>query len=216
MTPIGHSLAGLSFAVLGAPLGMSRARKAAFAAAFVVLPNLPDLPVRGWGHDDYVVSHSLIVNLVLAAVCVRILVSVPVAWRACGGLRGVLCGVLAWQSHFLLDSFYNHGKGVAIYWPVSKARLDLAMPWFRTLPGWALDWTTARIVIIEAAFYGTVLALALGARALEIRTQRALKSAIEPEPRHRHLAHARQAEAKDERVRAVVREHDSVDDRDEP
>lgn len=173
MTPIGHSLTGLSFAVLGAPLGMSWRRKAAFAAAFVILPNLPDLPVRGWGHDDYAVSHSLLVNAVLAAVCVRILVVVPAARRAVGGLRGILCGALAWQSHLLLDSFYNHGKGVAIYWPVSRARLVLPMPWFRTLPGWALDWTTARIVIIEAVFYGALLALAIGARALEIRVRRA-------------------------------------------
>lgn len=173
MTPVGHSLMGLSLAALGAPLGASLPKKAMFAAAFVVLPNLPDLPVRGWGHDDYVVSHSLIVNAAMAAVVVRVIASFPRVWAQIGNLRGALFGALAWQSHMLLDSFYNHNKGVAIYWPLSPARLNLAMPWFRTLPGWALDWTTARIVLIEAGFYGMIFALAIALRALEARRARA-------------------------------------------
>lgn len=172
MTPIGHSLAGLSLAVLGAPLPRSLRAHALFAAAFVVLPNIPDAPIPGWGHDDYRVSHSLLVNAALAALLVRLLSLSARLWAAIGGARGALCGALAWQSHFLLDSFYNHGKGVAIYWPVSRARLVLTMPWFNTLPRWTLEWSTARIVLIEAGFYGTILLLAIAARGLEIRLRR--------------------------------------------
>jgi hypothetical protein len=39
-------------------------------------------------------------------------------------------GASAWLSHLLLDSFYNHGKGISIFWPFSKARLALPIPWF--------------------------------------------------------------------------------------
>jgi membrane-bound metal-dependent hydrolase YbcI (DUF457 family) len=38
--------------------------------------------------------------------------------------------MITWLSHLLLDSFYNHGYGVAIFWPFSTARLALPMPWF--------------------------------------------------------------------------------------
>jgi hypothetical protein len=173
VTPVGHSLAGLAIGVLGAPRGAGWRARACFAAAFVVLPNLPDAPLPGWGHDDYTVSHSLLVNLALAAVVARVISLSPAALRAVGGWRGLLAGVLAWQSHFLLDSFYNHHKGVAIFWPASTARLDLALPWFRTLPGWALDAVTLRIVVIEAAFYGAVLAAAIAARVVEERMRAA-------------------------------------------
>lgn len=179
MTPVGHSLAGLSLGVLGARPDAGRRARAWFLAAFVVLPNLPDLPVPGWGHDDYAVSHSLFVNLALAALATVALAAWPRAWAAAGGARGVGCGVLAWQSHLLLDSFYNHHRGVAIFWPISRARLDLALPWFRTLRGWTLDVTTLRILLVEAAFYGAILAAAIVAREIEARV-RARRSAARP------------------------------------
>jgi membrane-bound metal-dependent hydrolase YbcI (DUF457 family) len=45
----------------------------------------------------------------------------------------IIGGLLAWLSHFVLDSFYNHGLGIAIYWPISDAVLNLPIPWFNTL-----------------------------------------------------------------------------------
>ena len=45
----------------------------------------------------------------------------------------MLLGAGAWLSHLLLDSFYNHDHGVAIYWPFSDGRFNLAIPWFNTL-----------------------------------------------------------------------------------
>ena len=45
-----------------------------------------------------------------------------------------------------------------IYWPFSRATLNLATPWFQTIAGgWALDLRSARIAGIEIAFYGAVL-----------------------------------------------------------
>ena len=45
----------------------------------------------------------------------------------------MVLGSAAWLSHLLLDSFYNHGRGIAIYWPFSDGRLNFSMPWFNTL-----------------------------------------------------------------------------------
>ena len=47
--------------------------------------------------------------------------------------RFVALGTLAWLSHLLLDSFYNHGSGIPIFWPVSDASLSLPIPRFSTL-----------------------------------------------------------------------------------
>jgi len=77
----------------------------------------------------------------------------------------VACGIAAWLSHLLLDSFYNHGRGIAIYWPLSEGRFELSMPWFSTLHGsWALDDHTARVVAIELAFYSPLVLGALAFR----------------------------------------------------
>jgi hypothetical protein len=59
--------------------------------------------------------------------------------------------------------------GVGIFWPVSAAHLDLALPWFRTLPRWASDWATLRILLVEAVFYGAILGVAIVGRAVEVR-----------------------------------------------
>jgi membrane-bound metal-dependent hydrolase YbcI (DUF457 family) len=81
----------------------------------------------------------------------------PIPWRLLVG------GALAWGSHFLLDSFYNHGRGIAIYWPFSTATLALPLPWFTTLKGTppSLDLPNLRICAIELAFYLPWLLLAL-------------------------------------------------------
>jgi hypothetical protein len=35
---------------------------------------------------------------------------------------------------YRLDSLYNHGHGVAIFWPLSDVRLALPIPWFAVAP----------------------------------------------------------------------------------
>jgi len=106
MTPIGHSLMGLSFAAFAVPVSGKASilnwRSFGIACAFVALANLPDWPLPNWGHDRYDISHSVFVNLGLI------------------GLAIMLAKV----------TFYNHGQGIGLFWPVSKQKLSLALPWF--------------------------------------------------------------------------------------
>ena len=133
MTPMGHSLMGLTVAAFALPYDAKPTdrilRSGGIAFAFVALANLPDWPLPGWGHDEYHVSHSLFVNvglICLAITAARILASKT--WI--GSWRFLGLASVAWLSHLLLDSFYNHGRGIGIYWPVSTGSFNLSMPWF--------------------------------------------------------------------------------------
>ncbi|MEQ8837161.1 MAG: hypothetical protein RID07_10200, partial [Lacipirellulaceae bacterium] len=76
--------------------------------------------------------------------------------------RMITAGVIAWGSHLLLDMFYNHGKGLAMFWPYSDARLALTIPWFSHLDLSDLwSWHNIRVALVESLFYGSVLTLAL-------------------------------------------------------
>ena len=159
MTLVGHTLTGMAIGVCLLPSPL-RSRQGMVGVLFCgVLANLPDLPVHGWGHDAYHVSHSIFVNLGLGVIAWtlihfgRHLANVDVSARL------QLAGLFAWMSHFLLDTFYSHGKGVRLFWPVSDARLALPIPVFDTLGGWppAMNGHTARVFGIELAAYGVLL-----------------------------------------------------------
>lgn len=156
---------GATVAVAFLPWKTGFLKKIAVMAVFVFLANLPDAPVPWWGHTRYDISHSIFVNGLLAAA-----VAVPLAFylrsrRVAGAGTLVAGGALAWLSHLLLDTFYNHGKGLAVFWPFGSGRVALPVPWFKTLNGHPLlpqiDAYTARLYLIEMAFYGTLFALAL-------------------------------------------------------
>ena len=133
MTPIGHSLMGLSFAAFVVPVNGKASilnwRSFGIACAFVALANLPDWPLPNWGHDRYDISHSIFVNLGLI-VSVILLAKVFAKRRWFCRNRFLALAMLAWLSHLPLDTFYNHGNGLGLFWPVSQQRLSLAMPWF--------------------------------------------------------------------------------------
>ena len=133
MTPIGHSLIGLSFAALAVPINRKTSiinwRSLGVACAFVALANLPDWPLPNWGHDRYDISHSVFVNVGLIGLVV-VLVKVFAKRNWLSRNRFLVLAAMAWTSHLLLDTFYNHGKGIGLLWPVSKQKLSLAMPWF--------------------------------------------------------------------------------------
>ena len=59
MTTIGHSLSGLSIAVLTLPRGRSLLWYVVAGHLFVFFANIPDYPFPGWGHEAYQVSHSI-------------------------------------------------------------------------------------------------------------------------------------------------------------
>lgn len=129
MSPVGHSLAGLAVATVATREWRCDERRVAALLGFVALANLPDWPLPGWGHSDYRVSHNAIVNAGLIAAVAALVVGRY--GRKAAPL--VAAGAIAWMSHLLLDSFYNHGQGVGVGWPVSDFRLNLPVPWLRTL-----------------------------------------------------------------------------------
>lgn len=161
MTQMGHSLMGIAFGAACLPRQASWRRKAIHLAGFVFLANIPDVPLPGWSHEQYHISHSLWVNLALIAILSIIaLLFAPGRPRKQNVVLFVM-GSLAWLSHLLLDSFYNHGGGIAIFWPFSPAHLILTMPWFSIVPNTPppLTWAHIRIFAIEFAFYAPIAAL---------------------------------------------------------
>ena len=166
MTPVGHSLCGASLAVFCTPRLKSLRARTACVASFVLLASLPDLPIPGWGHDSYLVSHSLLVNSAMVAAA-AIGLSL---WRQgrtwIGGVPVILGGAVAWLSHLLLDSLYNHGQGIVISWPWGSYRFALPVPWFSTLQGKPppLNAHTFRVCLIEFLAFLPILLICLYGR----------------------------------------------------
>ena len=121
-------MASLGHVAVGLAAGRLHARRDPALRAmlgFSALSLLPDLDVIGFafgvpygaplGHRG--ASHSLLVALLLGALCV------PLARAPAERLRlGVIAfGVAA--SHGLLDTFTDGGLGAALLWPLSDARL---------------------------------------------------------------------------------------------
>ena len=166
MTFVGHSLTGAAFAMLAMPRHSSRKSKAVIVTCYLLVANLPDYQLPFWGHERYHISHSVFVNLLLILPLALVLCLWPRARQRTGGVRVIALGAVAWLSHLVLDSFYNHGLGIAIFWPVSSARLALPMPWFSTLrqPLPHVDAHALRVYAIELAFYGGIFVLATALR----------------------------------------------------
>ena len=129
MTLVGHSLTGLAIGMFAVRSSWPLFVKILVVFHFGWLAYIPDFPFPGWGHNNYLISHSIFVNLAIVGVVAAVLA----VWRrvreVIGYQRIVLCGTGAWLSHLLLDSFYNHGIGIRIYWPFSDARFALPIPW---------------------------------------------------------------------------------------
>lgn len=168
MTTVGHTLTALSLAAVSVPPAKSARWKSAWIFVLCLLSNLPDLPLPGWGHARYHVSHSSVLALgvatILSAWALRR--GVPRGWAT----RGVvLAAVAAWLSHMLLDSLYNHGLGLAVLWPLSDAHLALPLPWFATLRPPARSVHNLRVFAVELVFYGLLFALCVAGRRFHAR-----------------------------------------------
>jgi len=173
MTTMGHSLTGLSIGVLLLPGGKRWWWLFLYFNALVALSNISDWPFSFWGHTRYEVSHSLFVTLGLVVALGGALGSVARVREALGGWRALIAGGLAWVGHLLLDTLYNHGHGLKMFWPLSDGALALPLPWFSTLrEAWIPDAFTARVLLTEAAFYGGVLVVCIALRALWWRRAR--------------------------------------------
>lgn len=158
---------GLTIGVAAVPRDFNRRQTAVILAAFVALANAPDWPLPGWGHDRYDVSHSIFVTLAavasLSVIAAFLLRRTPYgSWRVIGG------GVVAWLSHLLLDTFYDGRKGLAMFWPVSDARVSLPIPCFHTMQlSPLMSAHNAAVFAIEAAVYGSILVIVLLGRKLK-------------------------------------------------
>ncbi len=155
MTTIGHSLTGLSIGLFALPKKKSRLFITIYAVAFIILANFPDIEIKNWGHNRYDISHSIFVNLLLILILFLSLKFSKNGLNTIERKKIFFAGTLAWLSHLLLDSFYNHGKGIAIYWPFSDGRLNFSIPWFSTLqpPPPPLTSQAIEVYTIELLFY---------------------------------------------------------------
>jgi len=155
---------GLAIGCAVVPRDFNRRQTALTLAAFVALANAPDWPLPGWGHDRYDVSHSIFVTIAIVVIAAGVttvwLRRTPYfCWRLIAG------GAVAWLSHLLLDTLYDGRKGLAMFWPVSDARVSLPIPCFRTMQLSPLvSAHNASVFAIEAIVYGGILGIVLFGR----------------------------------------------------
>lgn len=157
MSPVGHTLMGLTIGYLAAP---NRQPKTTWLATTAFFANAPDLPLPCWGHARYDISHSIFSTTVAIAVVIMLTkLLYPVPRRLT-----IACGI-AWYSHLLLDTLYNHGQGLAMFWPISKARIAMPIPWFNTLSlERVFSLHNLKVCAIELLVYGTILSVGVLAK----------------------------------------------------
>jgi membrane-bound metal-dependent hydrolase YbcI (DUF457 family) len=172
MTQVGHALTGTAIAVMCLPEKTSLRYRFFHFAAFMALSLVPDYRFENWGHNRYDISHSLFVNLLWISALVILLAMLSKARITIGGWTVIAAGGAAWLSHLLLDSFYNHGKGIAIFWPLSKARLVLPIPWLsvvKQLPP-PVTRELLQILLIEFVTFSPLVLLAILIRKRALKT----------------------------------------------
>jgi hypothetical protein len=166
MTLIGHSITGAAVAAVVVPSRFSTGSKMLCAVLFAVLANTPDFRLPGWGHDRYDISHSIFMSVAIMAVLAAPFMCSSSLRRKVGGRVVVAVAALTWLSHLLLDTFYNHGQGIGLFWPVSSANVALPIPWFETVSEGLpyFDSHTLRVWMIEFACYSMVFLTIVGIR----------------------------------------------------
>jgi hypothetical protein len=163
MTFVGHSLVGVSLAAAGSE-DLTTKRFLRDAALFVMFANFPDLAFR---IIPYYESHTLItvLGILAAAGLLTALVrrrEFRQAWRL------ILLGSLAVISHLLLDTFYNHGQGLMLFWPLSESRQAFPIPWLSVLgpPFWPVTDRHITVWLLEFATFAPLLFVVLLGRRL--------------------------------------------------
>jgi hypothetical protein len=106
----------------------------------------------------------------LGLLILRISNVVAIRWRVTVG------GMAAWYSYILLDSMYNHGYGIRIYWPFGTGSLVLTVPWFSTVQHSQslLNMHNLQVFAIEFACYMPLLAVVMTLRRMLFLKSRAL------------------------------------------
>ena len=164
-------LTGTAIGIVVMPDYPRTRQKTIFLLVFALLATVPDWPVRSWGHVKYYVSHSIFTNLLFIGLGWIILFILPRIWRKYSinskfqGIRWqlMLGGSLAWLSHLLLDTFYNHRKGLLMFWPVSDARLAIPIPWLAVVsrPFLPVSAGNLRILLLDFLTFFPLVILAI-------------------------------------------------------
>lgn len=160
MTQVGHIITGIAIGVISMPEKKSTREKLLHLAIFALLANVPDFPFKNWGHDRYIVSHSMFINLFIMLSILPLLVYLKDFRTRIGGWPVVIGGAFSWLSHLLLDTFYNHGLGLRMFWPLNRESLALPIPWFSVVRN-PLSWNTVHIMLVEFACYGGLLLMVI-------------------------------------------------------
>lgn len=130
MTPVGHTITGLTIGIATMQKTWLPKKRMWHCLIFILLANIPDIPLPYWGHDQYRISHSVFVNFLwLGLVGYTLRKQIRRFFFPVSVWTSLLFFWVAWFSHFLLDSFYNHGLGVMIWWPYSDGSLCLPIAW---------------------------------------------------------------------------------------
>jgi inner membrane protein len=137
--------------------------------ALSALALLPDLDVIGfvlhipygaeWGHRG--TAHSLLLGL-----CVGAPLGLALGHRVGARALGAVLGALVLMSHGLLDAMTTGGKGVALLWPWSRARLFAPLRPIPVAPIGVhmLSSRGLHVVLVEALYFLPLLAYALWPR----------------------------------------------------
>ncbi len=169
MTTVGHTLFGLSIGIGCMPQYTSVKSRVVFLSCFALIASIPDLPVPFWGHDWYLVSHGLFINSALITLILTVDVIPRSLRERIGGNRTLFYGVLAWLGHLALDSLYNHGNGIRIFWPLSDAPLILPLPWFSVLTQPWKSLHNPGVFLTEFLFYLPIVFIVAGLRRIYLR-----------------------------------------------
>lgn len=171
MTPFGHAIVGVSCGSLVIPSKLTLWQRMLSAFLFAMIACAPDIALKGWGHDKYYFSHSIFVNLGLILFLLVAWIALSSLFKLKKNLKIAIGLSCAWLSHLLLDSFYNHGQGIRIFWPLSDSALALPIPWLdvmdASLPYFA--WHNTKIHLIEVVTFIPILFLSLLLRHLTSR-----------------------------------------------
>jgi len=164
ITPIGHSVTGLAIGFVSLSTFFSTKKRGWHLVFFILIASIPDIPLPNWGHDLYRFSHSLLVNLMLFFLV--LLLFNKVLQRIYSPIRigtiSIFFGI-AWFSHLLLDSLYNHRLGVIIGWPFTETTLNLPIPWLSVQhsPFFPITIENLRIWGIELITFSPLVLLAI-------------------------------------------------------
>jgi membrane-bound metal-dependent hydrolase YbcI (DUF457 family) len=166
MTLVGHSLTGLAVAAAVFPSDLSRRQMAIGLGVFLILANIPDFALPGWGHSAYYVSHSIFVAGSLFAIALLVLWAVSMSGGPRIPGRLIAGAAVVWLSHLFLDTLYNHARGVPMFWPLSSWSPALPVPWFSNVGSyrWPLTMRKLQIFAIEFACYLPLPAVVLAVR----------------------------------------------------